>query len=247
MCHHVRLVDDVPMKDNSTVVTATRQQLGPIADQITAWRTRRYLEAGFYTESEIAAMRDIGMPIESSRPDDYEVVAFGRSILATLSLRRPIGSSGWTTADRHRPTYGLEAVHGTSFLRSLPPVDVDRCWEAGRFLRDRNLDCSEAVVAVTAAAAVLLARLAGEGRATRLTGEVEPSVALRHLDAFGLPIVTGDEVESPAVDGLLRPRYQGRRLVPFAVDLTAITKAHRAAWRDLADRTHLLREPGRAA
>lgn len=233
----------------ATVTTATRRQLGRFAGEITQWRTERYLDAGFYDHAEVDRIRRLGLPIESSRPDDFEVVAIDRagSILATLSIRRPTGSDGTTTVDAQRPRFGFESVHGTGFLAGLAPTEMKRCWEAGRFLRDRNVDCSDAVVAVTTAAAHLLARLAGRGQAERLVGEVEPGVALRHLDAFGLPMVIGAAAESPSVTGVLHPRYHDRTLVPFALDLTAINATHLDQWRELARRSHLLEEPRRAA
>ncbi len=237
------------MEQRHTVITATRRQLGAFAEQISDWRTMRYMEAGFYSRAEVAAHRRRGVAIESNRGDDFEVVAFGDtgSILATLSLRRPIGSAGWTTTEATRPTYGLERVHGTAFLDALPAVAMDRCWEAGRFLRDRNVDSSRAVVSVTVAAAELVAGLAANGQAARLIGEAEPTVAIRHVTAFGLPLITGTHVSSASVDGLLQPRYRGRTIVPFAVDLTAITAAHCAAWRRLSDRSHLLEEAASVA
>ncbi len=225
-----------------TLITETRSELGAFAEEISDWRTDRYIEAGFYDKNTLAALREAGVRIESNRPDDYEIVAVDQdgAILATLSLRRPDGISGRSIVDSGRPQFGLEKVNGTSFLSSLGDIQMDLCWEAGRFLRDRNRDSSAAVVAVTTAAAHLVATLASQGKAALIVGEVEPTVALRHLEAFGVPVIVGTAAHSPIVDGLLACRYAGRTVVPFAVDLSKIEPAALAQWEQLAARDHLL-------
>ncbi len=225
-----------------TLITATRAELGSFADEISDWRTDRYIAAGFYDKNTVVALREAGLKIESNRPDDYEILALdaGGAILATLSLRRPDGVAGRSIVDSGRPEFGLEKVNGTSFLSSLGDIQMDLCWEAGRFLRDRDRDSSAAVVAVTTAAAHLVATLAAEGRAAMIVGEVEPTVALRHLEAFGVPVIVGSESHSPIIDGLLAGRYAGRTVVPFAVDLSKIPADALNQWEQLAARDHLL-------
>ncbi|MDH3500696.1 MAG: hypothetical protein OEM97_11270, partial [Acidimicrobiia bacterium] len=138
--------------------------------------------------------------------------------------------------------YSREAVHGPDFLGGFGAIPMELCWEAGRFLRDRNIDCSDAVVAVTTAAAQLASILAAQGLAAVVVGEVEPHVALRHLEEFGLPVRIGAEIESPQVDGLLGGRYAGKRVVPFAIELSDITEGDRDRWRGMTGRSHLLKE-----
>ncbi len=237
------------MNDNDArVIIGTRSQLNEMADRISRWRTQRYIDAGFYDPAVVHGLAATGKPIETSRSEDYEIAVVDHTerILATLSLRRPTGDLTGTLQQSPRPRFGLESIHGTSFLGSLGPIHVERCWEAGRFLRDRSLSCHDAVVAVTTAAARLVADLAADGRADLLVGEVEPSVALRHLRAFDLPIALGAPRTGNAPTGLLAPRYAGRTVVPFALDLTAITDTHRRSWPELEQRRHLL-EPAHAA
>jgi len=232
-----------------TTVVGTRAELGPLAERITTWRTDRYIEAGFYDPAMIDTLVAAGLAIERNQPSDFEVAVFDQKgrVLATLSLRRPAGSQGRALDTVGRPRYSLESVHGTTFVGSLGHIEMTRCWEVGRFLRDRSFDCSDAVVAVTTAAARLLADLAASGRAEVLIGEAEPTVALRHIAAFGLPTITGSALESPAVDGILADRYTNRTVVPFAVDLRSITDAHRSQWEAMTTKRHLLEEPSSVA
>lgn len=231
------------------VITGRRAQLGKLAERITEWRTERYLEAGFYDRASVEWMRRAGLPIETNRPDDYEIAAIATpgQILATISLRRVAGGDGHVLADSRRPWFGLENVHGPKFLSDSGAIPMEQCWEAGRFLRDRSSDSSRAVVAVTTAAARLAAGMAARGEASLVVGEVEPSVALRHLRALGVPVRIGPELDSPQVTGLLANRYAGRKVVPFALRLADISEQNRWRWSALAEREHLLDEDAHAA
>ncbi|MDH3499508.1 MAG: hypothetical protein OEM97_05260, partial [Acidimicrobiia bacterium] len=91
------------------VVTATRAELGDLAAAISEWRTARYLDAGFYHRATVESLRHAGLAVETNRSDDYEIFAItpaGR-ILATLSLRRPLGVEGRRISDADRPGYSL--------------------------------------------------------------------------------------------------------------------------------------------
>jgi hypothetical protein len=212
----------------TTLVTVgTRSSLGPLAETITAWRTARYVDAGFYDESLLQGLSVAGGSPETSMPGDYEVVAWageGRP-LATVTLRSHHDSFRFL-GDRRRPAFAFEAVHGRAWLPAAVPgarrVPVNQVWELGRFLRDRSVACPEAIPRVIAAVAGLVRRLRDEGRLRLVAGEVEPSVALNHLVASGVPLTLGPERSSPPVEGLLAPRYVGRRLVPFVIDVARI-------------------------
>ncbi len=218
----------------ATVTACTRAALGSSADEVTAWRTERYIDAGFYDEAAVARLATLGRSPETTQSGDYEIVAWSDADqpLVTITMRTVHNEASALTTPT-RPSFGFESVHGRAWLQAAVPdadsVKVSEIWELGRFLRDRRVRCSDAVQEALVLLVRLIVELRTEGRARFLVGEVEPEVALSHIKATGVPVTVGPERHSPHVDGLLAPRYVGRTVVPFVIDLAEVPETLIAA------------------
>ena len=145
--------------------------------------------------------------------------------ITTISMRTFHGDTTVLTSST-RPSFGFEGVHGQDWLSSVivgaDSIPVHQVWELGRFLKNRRIDCGSAVGDALGNLIKLILELRASGRVRFLVGEVEPDVALKHIEALGVPVTVGPRRHSPDVTGVLGPRYKDRTVVPFVIDLDQV-------------------------
>ncbi|MEK2474328.1 MULTISPECIES: cyclic nucleotide-binding domain-containing protein [Streptomyces] len=209
------------------------------ADQLRClieFRIAQYLRIGFVDPARLAAALDDDRPRGASSPDDLHVVACtddGR-VLCSALLRAPSESDPTRRmADRDRALFPVEEVHGSGVfdrLLLLPELRAVRVRELGGFVKRRSAEpLSELLLRAPVEVGVAMFRVVAGPLALPMDaviGDLESSVAKLNLDFFGVRPVLVRGTSPRVPDGsFLGPRYEGRKVHPFAILTSDLTTA----------------------
>ena len=212
-------------------------------DAILGWRLGQYLLTRFY-DSDVVAQRDMLREDRSGVHDgDVHGLAIDThgGLLTYLTLKQPVGLTGFRYGDDRRPLFPCEEVHGRGWQEGIvgaADFEADTCWELARFVTDQRRReeplTHRGALEIALIASKLACRPAYASRVRLVTGDLDPDIALRNLRYFFIPVATfaPHQVSLPSGHPL-RPRYADHQTAPFLANVDDLDWATFVRWADI--------------
>jgi hypothetical protein len=196
---------------------------------IYGYRLSQYLRLGWASPETVYARSMFAEPRQHPNARDVHVVTLDQRtgrILGYVGLAHAQAPEGATLGDRTRPRFPFEVAHRLLVQDELPDLANVRCdsvREVKRFVRDVGLRDKELRARVpwevlTALGGVLSAI---SPRIGLLVGDLQESVALRHLLTIGMRTrLIENTAPALGTDDVMRPMYIKRKSVkPFVAEV----------------------------
>lgn len=199
------------------------------------FRLAQFLELGWVCPTAIANSGMFCEPTTGLRPDDIHVVTLGTdgSILGSLSLTGPSDVTSVRVDDPARSRFPVESAYGIDLLgmaATWRPRTTDQVRELRRFVHRQSMTDRMQRFRVTLE--LLLAVLAiglDDPAVSLIIGDVQESVALRHLKLAGFQIHLVDGARATVDAGhYLHPAYAKRHSAkPFIAEVDPVALQRR--------------------
>jgi Cyclic nucleotide-binding domain len=222
------LYQKIDRRGITTVAVKTPSLTTYELEALLQYRLAQYLIVGFLNPIKVYEARLQHEPVSAVTADDVHILSINADsgeLLCCLALRAVLGATDkMTLRTDERPMVQTEEIHGLGIfnrLRLLPDLPLKRVREAGRFVKNQQIDKHQELMfraPVEAGAAfvrILVDSLRLEVEA--VVGEFETDVAKRNLDYFHVPLVflRGTVPHIPE-DSIFFPRFHTRPVYPWA-------------------------------